>query len=877
MTLSAGTRIGVYEVSAKIGEGGMGEVYRARDAKLGRDVALKVLPEAFTDDPDRLARFEREARVLASLNHPNIAGIFGFEREGDVRALALELVEGQTLAERIARGAIPVDEALPIATQIAEALEAAHEAGVIHRDLKPANIKVREDGTVKVLDFGLAKALDPAPEGDPSQSPTLTAAATQMGVIMGTAAYMSPEQARGKSVDKRTDIWAYGCVLYEMLTGRRAFQGEDVSLTLASVMKSDVDVRTLPEDLPDTVRTVLRGCLQKDPTRRLRDIGDLRLALDGAFETEASVATEGGAQASLPFWQRPLGVLGLVAAAVAATSAVALWSGTAEPPVTNRLMTVVPEMPRAGSGKHVALSADGRTVLFSTNAGLWVQSMDRLGGRLIPGTQQARYPFLSPDGAWAGYVQSGTLRTVSLSGQESFTLCECDAVAGGGWGADDVVVFGARDGLYQVPAAGGEPVRLTESGQERHMRPQPLPGGKGVLVAIAPTSGQAPRIAVYSRDTGELYELLDGSEPSFAVGHLLFGRGNSVWAAPFDPDELAVTGDPFLVVEGVAAPGLVSLPQYAAALDGTLVYLPETSEVDAFSGQTSLVWVDREGQEEDAGFEPSNYYVIDIAPDGRSAAVDQVGGDDRDVWVLDLERQIPTRLTFDPGADSYPVWTPDGERLVWGRGGGPARSLFWQSADGRGTPERLTDSDTDQVPLSVSPDGETLLFIENRSGTPGYELGFMPLTVGGTPTYPGIRGLGFTLSPDGNWVAYSPTPDTPDGLSGVFVRPFPDVDAGQWQLARDGGVWPVWSPDGDELFFRGDEGMMVVPVETGEQFDHGRPELLFERDAETFASGVGRSYDVDQTGDRFLMVKQSGTSGQAQLVIVQNWLGDRRQ
>ena len=290
-----------------------------------------------------------------------------------------------------------------------------------------------------------------------------------------------------------------------------------------------------------------------------------------------------------------------------------------------------------------------------------------------------------------------------------------------------------------------------------------------------------------------------------------------------------------------------------------------------------MVWVDREGQEEDAGFEPSNYYVIDIAPDGRSAAVDQVGGDDRDVWVLDLERQIPTRLTFDPGADSYPVWTPDGERLVWGRGGGPARSLFWQSADGRGTPERLTDSDTDQVPLSVSPDGETLLFIENRSGTPGYELGFMPLTVGGTPTYPGIRGLGFTLSPDGNWVAYSPTPDTPDGLSGVFVRPFPDVDAGQWQLARDGGVWPVWSPDGDELVFRGDEGMMVVPVETGEQFDHGRPELLFERDAETFASGVGRSYDVDQTGDRFLMVKQSGTSGQAQLVIVQNWLGDRRQ
>ena len=427
MALEVGSRLGHYDVTALIGEGGMGQVYQATDTQLGREVALKILPDAFASDPDRLARFQREAQVLASLNHPNIAQIHGIEKSDDTQALVLELVEGPTLADRIAQGPIPVDEALPIAKQIAEALEAAHEAGVIHRDLKPANIKVREDGTVKVLDFGLAKALDTTPERDPSQSPTLTAAATQMGVIMGTAAYMSPEQARGKPVDKRTDIWAFGCVLYEMLSGQRAFQGEDVSLTLASVMKSDLNVKTLPPDLPANVRAVLRRCLQKDPRQRLRDIGDVRLGLEGAFETTGSTL-EVSATPQVGVWQRPTPLL-LGAVLLVAVSGLAVWSLTHPGPpdiqptkrfvITQSASNAITGGVR---GTYFALSPDGRTLVYrGANAGgaqLYRRSLDQLEVVPIPDTENAARPSFSPDGQWVTFYAGpeGPLMKVSLAG-----------------------------------------------------------------------------------------------------------------------------------------------------------------------------------------------------------------------------------------------------------------------------------------------------------------------------------------------------------------------------------------------------------------------------------------------------------------------------
>ena len=444
MALEIGSRLGHYDVTALIGEGGMGQVYQATDTKLKRQVALKILPEAFSADPERLARFQREAEVLASLNHPNIAQIHGLEEADGVRALVLELVEGPTLADRIKRGPIPLDEALPIAKQIAEALEAAHEAGVIHRDLKPANIKVRDDGTVKVLDFGLAKALDPSPDTDPSQSPTLTAMATQMGVIMGTAAYMSPEQARGKPVDKRADIWAFGVVLYEMLTGSRPFQGEDVSLTLASVMKSDPNVTTLPPDVPATVRTVLRRCLEKDARQRMRDIGDVRLAMEGAFETTVSQPAVDAR--SLQVWQRPVPLVFAVLVLVAVT-ALAVRGLTRPAPREAVMQFSIPLGPNQSftdTGRHlVALSPDGTQLVYQANDQLFRRPLDQLRPTPIPGTQDGgRSPFISPDGQWIGFWAGGQLRKVAMSGGAAVTLCDADNLWGASWGDDDMILFG---------------------------------------------------------------------------------------------------------------------------------------------------------------------------------------------------------------------------------------------------------------------------------------------------------------------------------------------------------------------------------------------------------------------------------------------------
>ncbi len=597
MALSPGTRLGSYDVIALISSGGMGEVYRARDTKLGRDVALKVLPDLFADDPERLARFQREARVLASLNHPNIASIYGLEETEGVRALVLELVEGPTLAERIAQGAIPIDEALFIARQIAEALEAAHEAGVIHRDLKPANVKVKPDGMVKVLDFGLAKALEGDAGSDPSESPTMTAAATRAGVIMGTAAYMSPEQAKGKVADKRADIWAFGVVLLEMLTGHRVFSGETVSETLAAVMMKAPAWDRLPADLPSKLSTLVRRCLEKDPRERVRDIGDVRLAMQGAFETTVSAPSEQGAAPTLRLWQRPVPVALAVLAALG-LGGLAVWTLTRPDVIPADLIrfTIVPPdtapLNFAGGRQDLAISPDGTQVVYKgpdpsgSAPQLNLRPIDQLVGAPLRGGEAGLGPIVSPDGEWVGfldYTNTSTLQKVSIFGGPPVTLTESpNPIYGASWGADDQIVFGTNGaGLFRVPGGGGEPEALTtldtEQGEVNHLWPFIIPGREAVVFVIG-TGADAPlttgQLAVLELDTGDVTRLgLAGVSPHYvSTGHLVYAaEDGSVRAVPFDATSLEVTGNPVPLVEGVMVK-LSGAANFSISDNGRLVY-----------------------------------------------------------------------------------------------------------------------------------------------------------------------------------------------------------------------------------------------------------------------------------------------------------------
>ena len=592
MALTVGSRLGHYDITALIGEGGMGQVYRATDTQLGRDVALKILPDAFAADPDRLARFQREAHVLASLNHPNIAQIHGIEKSEDTQALVLELVEGPTLADRIAKGPIPLDEALPIAKQIAEALEAAHEAGVIHRDLKPANIKVREDGTVKVLDFGLAKALDTTPQGDPDQSPTLTAAATQMGVILGTAAYMSPEQAKGRPVDRRADVWAFGAVLYEMLTGKRAFAGDDVSDTLAAVLRAEVNLDDLPEESSARLRPVLDACLQRDPKQRIHDVADVRLAMEGAFETPVLAPAEPTVATPLQSWQRPVVAFGIVAIAILVIG-FAIWSLIRPGPSDLMRFTIVP--PNAAPLtfgpylRDLAISTDGTQIVYTGGSGadnqLIVRTFGQLDGAPLRGGEGGEGVFMSPNGEWVGFVasQNGTtLQKVSILGGPPVTLIESNYfINGASWGHDDQIIFGTTTGgLRRVSGAGGESESLTtldaEKGETNHSWPFIIPGREAVVFVISAgsrlTTGQ---LAVLDLDTGEVTGLgLAGVSPHYvSTGHLVYATEDGfLRAVGFDATSLDIIGVPVPLIERVVVKD-TGAANFGISDNGRLVYV----------------------------------------------------------------------------------------------------------------------------------------------------------------------------------------------------------------------------------------------------------------------------------------------------------------
>ncbi len=873
MPLESGTKLGAYEILAPIGAGGMGEVYRARDPKLERDVAIKILPSEVVTDAERLARFRREAQVLASLNHPNIAAIHGLEEQDGIPFLVLELVEGEDLAERLRRGPLSVDEVLEVALQVAAALEEAHEKGVVHRDLKPANVKLTPEGKVKVLDFGLAKAFagDDASQ-ELSQSPTITKHQTAAGVVLGTAAYMSPEQARGKGVDKRSDIWSFGIVLYEMLTAQKLYSGETISDTLASILKEEPGWALLPEETPRSLRELLRRCLQKDPRQRLRDIGEARIAIEaGALEPDApSRPAEAGSH-----WRvvLPWALAGLLVLVLAGS-----WQGRERAP-QKRAAHVSIELPGEGrllkpNGPGIAISPDGNLLAFPVGRGdaaqLYLRYLDREDASPIPGTLGASDPFFSPDGRWMGFFRNDRLMKIEVEGGAPIELTESDTF-GGSWAADDTIFYTPRyfEGVWRVSAAGGAPERLTEpdtaNGELGHWFPHVLPGGKHLLVNIYRTPIGRAQIALLSLETRELRVLIEGGLYAryASSGHIVYVGKDAVMAVPFDASRLELTGLPLPLFSDA----FTYIPNGTASLafsdQGTLVY----ARTDTVSPDRRLVWVDRKGNVSPVTSGLRRYSHPRLSPDGRNVAVAVAQDGPYNVWLHDLERETQTRLSFGEGNDYNPVWTPDGERVAYTSERDGPYQIYWRVVDGT-TPEEplLEDRVTDKHPYAILPDGLALVY--DRSGNEkGRGVWLAPLTSGESPT-PLVdspsRELNAAVSTDGKWLAYQ---SNESGRDEIYAQPFPS--GRRQQISTAGGTHPLWARGGHELFCRNGHEMLVVEVDTADGLRAGRPRVLFEKElefAETF-----RNYDISPDGQRFLMVQIPESTGRGRLRIVFNW------
>jgi serine/threonine protein kinase len=896
MSLEIGQKLSSYEITSLIGKGGMGEVYRARDSKLKRDVAIKALPDEFSRDHDRLIRFQREAEVLASLNHPNIAAIYDLEEANNATFLVLELVEGETLAARIERGPIPVEEALNVARHICEALETAHEKGVVHRDLKPANVKVTREGKVKVLDFGLAKAFaQEAPSRDTNNSPTQSASPTIAGVILGTAAYMSPEQARGKIVDKRTDIWAFGCVLYELLTGKRAFYGEDTTETLAAVIKGEPDWASLPASTPPGIRVLLRRCLQKDVARRLRDATDIRIEIEEALAASTAVLQTAPAIAPPAAWRRMLPWA--VAVVLSVVIGIAVWTLKPKPvpeqqPVSRAVIALPPSTALlGGNSDSVSLSPDGSHLAYvaSGTGGiqqLYSRAMNALEASPLAGTEGAFSPFFSPDGQWIGFFSGGKLMKISVSGGAALTLCSVPDGRGASWGPNDTIVFSPSAGalgLQKVPSAGGEPQPFTalQQGETSHRWPQFLPGGKTVLFTIGTgLSYDDAAIAVQRLDSSERKVLLRGGANARYVptGHLVYYRAGTMMAVPFDPERLELTGAPAPVVEAVLGDINSGAAQFTLSNRGSLAYVSGGAQ----SANVNLVWVDRHGIAQVLPAPLHEYRYPRLSPDGRQVVV----GIGNDIWIYDLPRDTLTRFTFDGNislANIAAFWTRDGKRVVFtSPKGGGADNLFWKPADGSGPEERLTTGPYQQRIGTFSPDGRAMIYTMADPKT-GNDLWVMPLDGDRKPRVflqTRFSESSGQISPDGRWVAYG---SDESGRMEVYVRPFPGP-GGKWQVSTDGGSEMVWSPKGNELFYRTGarrEKMMAVDVQTQPIFTAGKPRLLFEGPyiAATGGggAGAGATYSVSPDGQRFLMTKAPDQRQAAltQINVVLNWFEEQ--
>jgi len=875
MSIGRGARFGPYEVAALIGVGGMGEVYRATDTNLKRDVALKVLPETFVLNADRLARFQREAEMLASLNHPNIAHIYGLERSDGVTALAMELVAGETLAERIARGPIAIDEALGIAHQIAEALEAAHIRGIVHRDLKPANIKLTPDGAVKVLDFGIAKAVNVGATSGPPASVRTTPTMTEAGVVLGTAAYMSPEQARGKSVDERADIWAFGCLLYEMLTGRPAFGDEDVTATLARVLERGADMSLLPPGLSLGVQQTIKLCLQKDLKRRVADIRDVRLGLEGAFDTTPSKI----AVASSRAWIAAFAVAALTAAALAIPARQHLFE---TPPPETRLDIVTPATDAPNS---FALSPDGRQLVFAAtgeqSSELWLRSLATGAVQRLPGTARAVYPFWSPDSRSIGFFAEGALKRLDLGARAPQTLAAVRSGGGGTWNADGVIVFApsASSGqLLRVSAAGGATTPVTRLGpQIGQVRPHFLPDGKRFLFFVGQGAPDGIGIYLGALDGSVSARLTpaDGGAAYLRSGWLLWVRGGKLLAQRLDLARRALVSEPVTLADGVATDTRFS-SGFSVSTSGLVAYRAGAGS------QRQLGWFDRSGAPRGTlGAVDSNLISQPrLLPDGNRAVVPRLVQGNYDLWLLDGSRM--SRVTFDAARDDYPQVAHDGNSVVF-RSSRLGPGDLYKKILGRADPEELLfASNLLKVPNSLSADGRFLIYSTTGDPETNADLWVLPLEGEHTPSVflktPFIESGG-AFSPDARWVAYH---SNESGRNEVYVRPFIPPGStgteaaragGQWQISTAGGIYPTWRADGRELYYLNPKGeMMATSINNaGDTLVVGAPEVLFPTRIVLGGEDAGQSRQYDVAADGRFLINMELDSVGAPITIVQSW------
>ena len=875
MALSPGARRGPYEITAKIGAGGMGEVYRARDTKLDRDVALKILPEAFASDPERLARFEREAKTLAALNHPHIAHIHGLEESDGVLTLVLEFVDGPTLADRIAHGPLPIDDALTIACQIAEALEAAHDQGIIHRDLKPENIKVRTDGTVKVLDFGLAKALDPtsAATADVSASPTITAPAlmTGAGTIVGTVAYMSPEQARGKAVDRRTDLWAFGCVLFEMITGRRVFPGATVSDTIAAVLERSPDWTALPPATPPRVRHVLARCLEKDPKQRWRDIADVRIELDDgeAWRPQTDRALPKTSRAA----ERAVWALLVALAAAVASVATPLFR---QAPAPAEIRFNLP-FPRgvAADFAQLAISPDGQQIVVAPSFGsqqpspLWLRPLSSTSGRLLTGTEGAGFPFWSPDGRSIGFFADQKLKRLDVNSQAIQILADAPVARGGAWQADDTILFApnARGPLFRVPANGGQPTVATqlEAGQNDHRAPFILPDGEHFIYYSRGTP-QVRGVHVARLDGTETKRLLDadGAAVYARSGHLLFPREGALLAQSFDATRLALQGEAFRVADSVSVNAAISLASLSASASGPIAYGTDSIR------RTQFTWFDRAGRRLETLGTPDQRSLANpsLSPDGGRIAFSRLVGGNWDVWLIDMQGAL-SKFTSALSIDWNPVWSHDGQQIFYQSG-----STIYSRSVTEGTPEQALLSEQGMIyPSEVSPDGSVLLYTRDL-GSSSTDLWYVSLGADRTPhkfVQTASQERDGQFSPNGKWVAYQ---SNEAGHFEIYLQPFPGP-GDRLSVSPGGGQHVRWAKNGSELFYiAADQRLTSVRVTFGANgtLVLGTPVPLFRTEYES--SFITRQhYIVSPDGQRFLINTATDAIDPPSITLILNWKG----
>jgi len=903
MPLTPGQTLSHYRIDRKIGQGGMGEVWAATDTRLNRPAAIKALPASVAADPERLARFKREAQMLAALSHPNIAAIYGLEESAGAPYLALELVEGEDLSARIEGRRVPVAEAIEIALQIAAALGEAHDKGIVHRDLKPANIKISADGKVKVLDFGLAKALSADPMAsnsalDISLSPTMTAAVgTQAGMILGTAGYMAPEQARGKAVDRRADIWAFGVILYEMLTGERLYAGETVTDIIAALVTRDPDWSKLPADTPVTVRRLLQRCLQKDPRKRLRDIGDAALELSESPADDSAVRPA-------PAIARPrrgrlwlVGAAGLILGVVAAGIIRDVMTPRAEAPPPTWSSLSPPAGSRFELTRFLEISPDGRRVVFvapaqgSAEPVLWIRDLGTEQPHALAGTEGAQQPFWSPDSQAIGYFAQRKLRRVSVAGGVSQTLADAgNSPRGGAWGADGTILFVPdwSKPVFRVPATGGEASAVTKFVRERyelsHRWPHMLPDGRHFLYFVVSTYPGLNPDSPSTMDKSGLYiGSLDGEEPRllqtarsravYTHGTLLYVDDGILTARPFDLGSLSFDGEPVSIAEGVtqSVDALWGGALFSVSDEAGLLFVRGAPERRAVS---QLLWLDRAGVDLGKVGEPQPFNGLRISHDGRHLATSI--GDPGDLWIHDLQRGSSTRFSFDPGNDEIPVWSPGDDRILFqssrlipGKPFAPG-TLFRKVASGLEPEEQLAGEGSDPflLPEDWSPDGSVAVLTALRSET-GSDILIYSFKDGAITPFiaTGSEEAYARFSPDGRWLAYA---SDESGRYEIYVQAFPGP-GGKWQVSTGGGSLPVWRPDGKELFYLGSDNLMAVPVETAGGFRHDTPVALFKADINDTQDGA--SYDVSPDGKRFLVLSktQKAAGENASVTLVQEW------